>query len=272
MFTRQHAKPPVSRGQAMVEFAILLPLLALLLVMAIDFGRVFFGWVALQNTARIGADWAAVTALSWPSTGDPGSVQNREDYQTFMMNDLESSNCEYATPLPPPTFADGDDPPDGENHEWGDLATVELECEFGLITPLAETVLGGPVTLRATSTFMIHGTTVASIPEAPPPPCEPPIAEIDTDPPISTGGRVNISGTGAALEVTFTDLTPETTSCPVTVRIWDFDDGSPSESADEVTHQFPPHVGGGNTEYDVQLTVETDQGTDIETVRVRVTR
>ena len=37
----------------------MLPILALLLVMAVDFGRVFFGWVALQNAARIGADYAA---------------------------------------------------------------------------------------------------------------------------------------------------------------------------------------------------------------------
>ena len=49
------------RGQALVEFALVLPLLALLLVMALDFGRVFFGWVALQNAARIGANYAGHT-------------------------------------------------------------------------------------------------------------------------------------------------------------------------------------------------------------------
>ena len=52
---------PRRRGQAMVEFALVLPLLVLLLVMAIDFGRVFFGWVALQNATRIAADYAAGT-------------------------------------------------------------------------------------------------------------------------------------------------------------------------------------------------------------------
>ena len=30
----------------MVEFALVLPILALLLVLAVDFGRVFFGWVS----------------------------------------------------------------------------------------------------------------------------------------------------------------------------------------------------------------------------------
>ena len=48
------------RGQALVEFALILPLLVLLLLLAIDFGRVFFGWVALNNAARIAANEAAV--------------------------------------------------------------------------------------------------------------------------------------------------------------------------------------------------------------------
>jgi hypothetical protein len=260
---------PTRRGQALVEFAIILPLLALLLVMAIDFGRVFFGWVALHNTARIGADWAAQTADSWPSTSDPGSEQNRLDYQTLMASDLAASNCEYVTPLPQPTFSDGDNPPDGETQDWGDLARVDLECQFGLITPLAENVLGGPVTIRATSTFMIHGTTVGSVPEAPPPPCEAPEAAIDHDPPLTAGNRININS--GDLVVDFEDLTSDTTACPVTVRTWDFDDGSPIETADQVSHEFPPHVGGGNTEYSVLLTVQTAKGTDTATVKVRVT-
>ena len=44
---RRHRK--ISRGQALVEFAFILPILVLLLLLAVDFGRVFFGWVALNN-------------------------------------------------------------------------------------------------------------------------------------------------------------------------------------------------------------------------------
>ena len=56
----------------MVEFALVLPLLALLLVMAVDFGRVFFGWVSLTNAARIGANYAGYTPdlLSKPADRD----------------------------------------------------------------------------------------------------------------------------------------------------------------------------------------------------------
>ena len=39
------------RGQALVEMAIILPVLVLLLLLAVDFGRVFFGWIALNNAS-----------------------------------------------------------------------------------------------------------------------------------------------------------------------------------------------------------------------------
>ena len=45
-----------TRGQALVEMAVMLPILLLLLLLAIDVGRVFFGWVALNNAARIAAN------------------------------------------------------------------------------------------------------------------------------------------------------------------------------------------------------------------------
>jgi Flp pilus assembly protein TadG len=44
-----------SRGQALVEFALVLPLLLLLLIGAIEFGRLFFIKIALTNAAREGA-------------------------------------------------------------------------------------------------------------------------------------------------------------------------------------------------------------------------
>ena len=67
----------------MVEFALILPLLALLLIMAIDFGRVFFGWIALQNATRIAADTASQRANAWPSA-DGTEIGWRDDYETFI--------------------------------------------------------------------------------------------------------------------------------------------------------------------------------------------
>jgi Flp pilus assembly protein TadG len=47
------------RGAAVVELALLLPLLAFLFVVAVDFGRVYFFSLTLQNCARAGALYAS---------------------------------------------------------------------------------------------------------------------------------------------------------------------------------------------------------------------
>ena len=41
-----------SLGQSIVELALILPVILLILMVGLDFGRVFLGWVNLNNTAR----------------------------------------------------------------------------------------------------------------------------------------------------------------------------------------------------------------------------
>ncbi len=53
------------RGQSLVEFALVLPVLMLLLLIGIDFGRVFLGWVTLNNVVRDGANFAALHPTAW---------------------------------------------------------------------------------------------------------------------------------------------------------------------------------------------------------------
>ena len=67
-FRRRHSN---ARGQALVEMAIMLPVLILLLMLAIDFGRVFFGWVGLNNAVRIAAIEAGFNPQGW---NDPSST------------------------------------------------------------------------------------------------------------------------------------------------------------------------------------------------------
>ena len=195
LFRRSLDRPP-RRGQGMVEFALVLPLLALLLVMAVDFGRVFFGWIALQNATRIAADTASQRADAWPTAQGATEIGWRDDYETFITRDLQSANCEYPTPHPDPTFTNmnAGDPHGQGDHDFGDLATVRLECQFELITPLAQNIIGGPVQLAAEATFAINGMVVIGVPDPPPPPPEPcpvPVASFVTSPLPTAGGRVN---------------------------------------------------------------------------------
>ncbi|MGH2455262.1 MAG: TadE family protein [Candidatus Limnocylindria bacterium] len=143
------------RGQGLVEMAIILPLLALMLVMAVDFGRVFFGWVALNNAARIGADTAASYAQVWNGGLDGDQLNNElTKYRERVRQDLQALGCQD-NPVPDPIF-DTDVNGDGDFFSDGDLARVELACEFPLLTPLAEAAVGGPVTLHAKAEFAIN--------------------------------------------------------------------------------------------------------------------
>lgn len=135
------------RGQAMVEFAIVLPVLALLLVMAVDFGRVFFGWVSLTNAARIGADYAGQYPDAWAT----GNTEQQDRYEALITNN--TGGCDLET-IQDPAFTDVDG--DGNPRESGDRARVELECRLTMMTPLAGAIAGNPVRLVVDSSFPVR--------------------------------------------------------------------------------------------------------------------
>lgn len=167
------------RGQALVEMAIILPLLVLLLVMALDAGRLFFGWVALQNASRIGADYAASHAAAWDGKVDSFDQEWLARYELLVRQDLQALGCQ-GNPVPDPNF---DLDSDGtEDFDDGDLTRVELACSFGLLTPLAESFLGAPVTLHGRSDFAINRIRSSGLPPpANPPPPPPPSSCVAPD-------------------------------------------------------------------------------------------
>ena len=139
-------------GQSIVELTLALPLLLLILVAAIDFGRLYFGWVNLNNAARIAANYAA-SNTSGPFT-DPS------EYYTTVTNDTTGINCTNLT-LPPPTFS-----PDTN---VGSTASVSMTCSFRLIAPFL-----GPIPLGATAVFPIRSGYIPGVPADPNPPCDAP--------------------------------------------------------------------------------------------------
>jgi hypothetical protein len=153
--------------------AIILPLLALLLVMAVDAGRLFFGWVALHNASRIGADYAAGHADAWKAPNG-SNLDDLALYAVLVREDLQALGCQD-DPVPAPNFdLDGNGTDDFDD---GDLVQVQLTCAIGLLTPLAEAFLGSPATIRAHAEFPIHRVYTTGLPGGgnPPPPlgCDP---------------------------------------------------------------------------------------------------
>ena len=76
-----------SRGQGLVEFALIVPVLMLMLLLALDFGRVFFGWVGLTNASRIGASLPPAHATAW---GAPAAWTEQASYDAQILAELDA--------------------------------------------------------------------------------------------------------------------------------------------------------------------------------------
>ena len=61
------------RGQALIEFALIVPVLFLLFVGCLDFGRVFYNGMAVTHAARAGAQYGAQSNIL--SVDNPGITQ-----------------------------------------------------------------------------------------------------------------------------------------------------------------------------------------------------
>ena len=70
----RHDRPASSsrsrhRGQAIAELALIAPVMLLLMLVAVDFGRLFFSYIAIQNAAREATSYAAFHAADTPWDG-----------------------------------------------------------------------------------------------------------------------------------------------------------------------------------------------------------
>lgn len=253
---------PTARGQAMVEFALVLPLLALLLVMAIDFGRVFFGWVALHNASRIAADFAASHTEAWAA--------NEDRYRLLVRGDLEAINC-----FPPDGSWDDADIPDPDYPSGttsGSPTVVSLECEFDLITPLASSILGGPVRLAAESSFPVHKTIQQPIPPGTEPEPSGPNPDPSADPDVCAAPVADFTWSPVPARknqvTSFTD-TSSVGTCTLIAWSWDFDPGSSSQQHPTHTFTWPGQSQNPRT-FDVELTITTSGGVDSIVKQVQV--
>jgi PKD repeat protein len=227
-----------SRGQSLVEFALILPVLLVVLLGAIDFGRVFLGWVNLNNTARIASNFAAtnVQRLSLPTT-NPAYQAAFDTYYAMIQKDATANNCTLPpkASFPAPTYPGGT--------ALGDPAHVVITCNFGLITPIISNILGSPLAVTASSDFPVRTGVIAGTPGG--------------------GGGTTVaalftaspsSGT-APLTVTFTNAS---TGSPTSFQ-WDFNGDGTVDSTNASGNTFTYTIPGV---YQASLTVSNGLSTD----------
>ena len=147
-------------GQALVEFALILPLFLLLTLGVVDLARVFASYIALTDGVREAALYAAegTNNTKWCAASAPDNVPcppgtdpavNRDpdpastDNIAFQLRSagLEAPDVQLADPICSNACA----PEDG-------TVTISATYDVALITPVLGEVLGASVTLGATTT------------------------------------------------------------------------------------------------------------------------
>lgn len=132
-----------STGQSLVEFAIILPILLLLLLAAFDVGRMYFAFVAIQNAAGEGALYAAInpkciTAADGPECANPNNAFYRAQKESPAGNvDWNRVTVEVS-------------PSDTSTLHEGDPVTIFIHYKYDILTPLISPMFpDGKLTLTA---------------------------------------------------------------------------------------------------------------------------
>lgn len=193
------------RGQALVEMALVTPVLLLLLAGAVDLGRAWYSQITITNAAREGAMEAASNPDSYQA-GQPCSDANmvvcramREAEGSFVEVQAAdvtmtcSAACVEGTSAAPNT------------------ASVQVEGDFSLVTPILTWLFGGQtVTIDATATATIAMTpTIGAVPLGTPTPAPTPSSTPSPSPSPSSSPSGSPGATPSATPTATPTPTPE---------------------------------------------------------------
>ena len=134
----------VSKGQSLTEFAMVLPLLLLLIFGVVDFGRLFFVEMTLQNAVRQAGRFA-VTGNHLPDSTKPGVNMSRVNSIKQVAQDaaigLDVTSIQISSKTGGSGNAGGP----------GDTVTISITSNLKLITPIIGQFFGS----NSTYTFTV---------------------------------------------------------------------------------------------------------------------
>jgi Flp pilus assembly protein TadG len=128
-----------ARGQTLVEFALVIPILIVMLMGIFDLGRAIFAYNAITNAAREGARLGIVN--QWADKIKERAI----DMAPTADQDPNAVTVAISKPASPP-----DDDDCASAPAVGCVVYVRYESEFTAITPIIGSIVG-PMTLTAES-------------------------------------------------------------------------------------------------------------------------
>jgi Flp pilus assembly protein TadG len=157
---RQRGRARDSRGQSLVEFALVFPIIILLIMAFAEIGRAVFAFNTIANAARQGARVAAVNQLADVTECDESRpIEDPYEPHWSMRGcailagktiGLTTSNITVAYEPPPDTTLDCD-----PTLHVGCIAVITVSYHFTLTTPFVSSLIG-PFTMSQTSEMPIE--------------------------------------------------------------------------------------------------------------------
>ncbi len=126
-------------GQAVVEFALILPIFLLILCGIIDFGWLFYNQLTLNNACREGARYAVVNT---DDGADMQAITTHIENSSKNVFDKDGVDIDIA-------YSSPGDPTSGD-------VTVTLQAEINFFTPVLSSVLGETKTITSTVTMKVE--------------------------------------------------------------------------------------------------------------------
>ncbi|MHB8891253.1 MAG: TadE/TadG family type IV pilus assembly protein, partial [Candidatus Limnocylindrales bacterium] len=145
-----------ARGQALVELALVTPVLLLLFAGAGDLGRAFYGYIAIENAAKEGALYGARDPLCATSSSlcpNPDNVLWR--FQQEIGPNLRNADGGAVVPSVSCTSPGGTVRADLRQCIAGDTYRVEASYTFAALTPVLAAILDGDLTVGTSSTAVV---------------------------------------------------------------------------------------------------------------------
>jgi Flp pilus assembly protein TadG len=140
----------------MVEFTLVLPMLLLILLGAVDFGRVFFTYIDVNNAAREGAAYAALDPNNTNAITTHAQQETNAQAKTQEGGSVSlqvTVACSDASTGLTRTCQQAALAVSGTDYH----VTVTVTEQFQFFTPFIGTFFGNPFTLTASTTAPVFG-------------------------------------------------------------------------------------------------------------------
>ena len=140
-----------SRGQGLVEFALISPIFLLFLLIAVDFGRMFFSYVEVSNAAREAAAYAASNPTDLAGIITHAEQETSSQAQGGEHTLVVSASC--ADPSGVPLVGGCATAPGGSG--IGNSVTVGVTEPFSFLTPFINGFFSNSFSIQASASTAV---------------------------------------------------------------------------------------------------------------------